>query len=202
MAEWLGSFIMPPNVISPFLTSISCSIGLQPLPTETPQSLTSAGFSWLMKRKHLTARERRQGKRELWGSGNVKAVCAGSGRRPWEKKNSWSWGEPFSSINRVDFNSIVLFSLLVQQKNYMQPVFLLFLLSQSSFQGLTCKLLADFNTFNAKMAHLKRVCASTETGLPESEFKSNKTSVKQILLEWKHTSRAIKWKAEVELEDG
>lgn len=75
--------------LATFLTSISCSIGLQPLPAETPQSLTSPGFSWLMKRKHLTAREHREGKRELLGSGNVKAACAGAGRRPdLEKKRT------------------------------------------------------------------------------------------------------------------
>lgn len=52
-----------------------------------------------------------------------------------------------------------------------------FLLSQSGFQGLLCKLLADFNTFDAKMEHLKRVCAETERGLPEAEFKRSKTAV-------------------------
>lgn len=52
-----------------FRTSISCRFGLQPPSTETPQSQTSSGFSWLMKRKHLTAREHREGKRELWGRG-------------------------------------------------------------------------------------------------------------------------------------
>lgn len=52
-----------------FRTSISCRFGLRPPSTETPQSQTSSGFSWLMKRKHLTAREHREGKRELWGRG-------------------------------------------------------------------------------------------------------------------------------------
>lgn len=55
--------------LATFLTSISCSFGLQPLPTESPLSFTSPGCSWLMKHKHLTAREHREGNRELWGSG-------------------------------------------------------------------------------------------------------------------------------------
>lgn len=77
--------------LATFLTSISCSVGLQPLPAETPQSLTSPGFSWLMKRKHLTAREHREGKHETWGSGNVKAACAGQRGDPIWKKNEHSW---------------------------------------------------------------------------------------------------------------
>lgn len=75
--------------LATFLTSISWSFGLHPLPTETPQSLTSPGFSWLMKHKHLTAHEHQEGKSELWGPGNVKAACAGWGRWPdLEKPNT------------------------------------------------------------------------------------------------------------------
>lgn len=92
-------------ILTAFLTSISCSFGLQPLPTETPQSLTPPGLSWLMKRKHLMAREHHEGKRELWGSRNVKAACAGSGRTlELEKsKHSWSWRGLFPSTIQVDF---------------------------------------------------------------------------------------------------
>lgn len=45
------------------------------------------------------------------------------GRKKKKNEHLWSWREPFSSINQVDFSSIVLFSLLVQQENHMQPFF-------------------------------------------------------------------------------